>query len=61
MVAKTRKPRVEPAAQPAFEEPEVIISPARPADTMPGYTMLRILLSDDAGPGLGAEEPDSIR
>lgn len=50
-----------PDGEPVFGEPEVIISPARPADTMPGYTMLRILLSDDAGSGSGAEEPDSIR
>jgi hypothetical protein len=46
-----------PGGEPVFAEAEVIARPVRPAAGMPGYTMLQVLLGDDAGPG--GNEPDS--
>jgi hypothetical protein len=48
-----------PGGEPVFADPEVIARPARPAAGMPGYTMLRVMLADDAAPG--GNEPDSTR
>jgi hypothetical protein len=48
-----------PSGEPVFADAEVVARPVQPAPGMPGYTMLRAMLGDDAGPG--GSEPDSTR
>jgi hypothetical protein len=48
-----------PSGEPVFADPEIIARPAQPAAGMPGYTMLQVMLGDDAGPA--GNEPDSTR
>jgi hypothetical protein len=48
-----------PSGEPVFADAEVVARPAQPAPGMPGYTMLRAMLGDDASPG--GKGPDSTR
>jgi hypothetical protein len=48
-----------PSGEPVFADPEVVAHPVRPAAGMPGYTMLRAMLEDNASPA--GNEPDSSR
>jgi hypothetical protein len=46
-----------PSGEPVFADAEVVARPARPAAGMPGYTMLRAMLGEDADPG--GNEPET--